>query len=732
MSDPLVHEPGILAADEVPDFYIPAPASLQERRPRTLKHGDAFAVLDQNGDILQGASSVEGLFHADTRHLSQWSLTLGGLRPLLLSSTLRADNATLTCDLTNSDLFQGGRLVLEHDVIHVRRTKFLWQGACYERLAIRNHSAEPRRLRLDLRFAADFADLFEVRGNQRKARGTMHAPVVRADRVILGYTGLDAVRRSTVLRFDPAPSQLCADQAIYALQLPAQRGCVIYVETGFSDADPGEGRLARRFRNSMRRAVHALRSASLQMASVASSNEVFNEVARRTVADLRMLVTEKPEGPYPYAGIPWFSAVFGRDALITALGLLWMDPQLARGVLRFLAAHQATEMNPVSDAEPGKIVHEMRLGEMAALGEVPFRCYYGSVDSTPLFVLLAGAYFERSGDLETIRSIWLHIRAALEWMDRHGDRDGDGFVEYGRRTEQGLANQGWKDSHDSIFHSDGHMPRGPIALVEVQAYVFAAKRAAARMARAVGEQAYGATLEMQAEMLRHNFERDFWCEEIGTYALALDGDKRPCRVRSSNAGHALFAGIADPDRARRVAAGLMSSSFFCGWGIRTIPTREVRYNPMSYHNGSVWPHDNALIALGFARYGLKAETVRVFDGLFAAAAHMDLRRLPELFCGFARRPARGPTLYPVACMPQAWAAAAPMALLQACLGLNFDVPGKAVRFERPVLPEWLEKVTLRGITLCGDRVDLQLRRVAGEVAATVLARTGTLRVVSEG
>ena len=322
------------------------------------------------------------------------------------------------------------------------------------------------------------------------------------------------------------------------------------------------------------------------------------------------------------------------------------------------------------------------------------------------------------------------MRAALDWIDHYGDRDKDGFVEYGRRTEQGLINQGWKDSHDSVFHADGRLAQGPIALVEVQAYVYAAKRAAAAMARALGEHAFGAGLDVQAEALRVRFEAEFWDEQLGTYVLALDGDKRPCRVRSSNAGHALFAGIADPERARRVAAALMSSTFFCGWGIRTIAAGEARFNPMSYHNGSVWPHDNALIALGLARYGLKEEVMRILDGLFAAATHMDLRRLPELFCGFSRRPGRGATLYPVACAPQAWAAAAPAALLQASLGLSFDPAGKVVRFDHPVLPEWLEEVTLRGLVLCGDRVDVSLRRRDGDVAVSVLARTGALRVVS--
>ena len=729
MSDPMPDQSGLAAPDHVPLFYIPATTSLQERRPRTLKHGETFAVFDHNGDIVQGPASPEGLFYADTRYLSLCTLTLGGLRPLLLSSTLRADNATLTCDLTNPDLVQGGRLVLEHDLIHIRRTKFLWQGGCFERFGISNYSADGCNLQLELTLAADFADLFEVRGTRRTRRGILHEPTVTADQLLLSYTGLDAVRRVTCVRFDPAPTRLSGDGARFHLSLPPHGSCAVYVEVGFTETEADRA-LALRFRSGLRHARHALRQASRRMASVDTSNEIFNEVARRTVADLRMLVTDKPEGPYPYAGIPWFSAVFGRDALITAMLLLWMDPTLARGVLRFLAAHQATREDPAADAEPGKILHEMRRGEMAALGEVPFGCYYGSVDSTPLFVQLAGAYLERTGDLDTLRSIWPNIRAALEWIDRHGDRDEDGFVEYGRRSEAGLANQGWKDSHDSISHADGELAVGPIALVEVQAYVYAAKRAAAQIARALGEPLYGAALDSQAESLRTQFEQQFWWEEFGTYALALDGHKRPCRVRSSNAGHALFAGIAEAERARRVAAGLMGDSFFCGWGIRTLARGEVRYNPMSYHNGSVWPHDNALIALGLARYGLRAETMSILDGLFAAATSMDLRRLPELFCGFARRPGRGPTLYPVACNPQAWAAAAPMALLQACLGLSFDLPARIVRLEQPVLPEWLDQVTLRGISLGADDVDVRISRAVGQIAVTTLSRTGELRVVS--
>ena len=370
----------------------------------------------------------------------------------------------------------------------------------------------------------------------------------------------------------------------------------------------------------------------------------------QSAADLAMLMTDTPQGSYPYAGIPWYSTTFGRDGLVTALQMLWWRPDMARGVLQRLAAYQAKTTDPLANSEPGKILHEMRRGEMAALREVPFGLYYGSVDSTPLFVLLAGLYAERTGDDATIAVLWPAIEAALNWIDGPGDPDRDGFVEYKRATEQGLANQGWKDSHDAIFHADGQLAEGDIALAEVQGYVYAAKRQTARMARRLGREAFALKLDAEATRLAERFEAAFWCPEIETYALALDGAKNPCRVRTSNAGQVLFSGIAGSDRAACVAAGLMQPKFKVG----EFPhgERRTRYNPMSYHNGSVWPHDNALIALGLARYGAKRSIETLFEGLFSAATYMDLGRLPELFCGFKRQRGYGSTLYPVACLPR--------------------------------------------------------------------------------
>ncbi|MBT2246327.1 MULTISPECIES: amylo-alpha-1,6-glucosidase [Sphingobium] len=711
-------------------FFIPATASLHERRPRTLKHGDSFAVFDHSGDAISGPGSPEGLYHRDTRHLSHLYLTVNNMRPILLSSALRDDNAMLTCDLANPD-FPGddGRVEVEHDLIHLRRTRFLWKGAIYERITIRNFDTQSRKMSVELAFGADFADLFEIRGMTRLRRGTLRPPKVGAAEVLLSYVGRDYLERATHLHFDPPPLKLTESSARFEVNVAPGERCTLFARICCGHMREEEP-LPKQFLKCLREAMRELRHARSRGATIRSSNDLFNEVARRSVADISMLSTETEHGPYPYAGIPWFSTVFGRDALITAIQTLWLDPAVSRGVLGYLAAHQAISFDPASDAEPGKILHEVRHGEMAELGEVPFRHYYGSIDSTPLFVMLAGAYLERTGDIAFLRTILSQIEAALAWIDVHGDRDGDGFVEYGRLTDQGLQNQGWKDSHDSIFHADGSIAKGPIALVEVQAYVYGAWNAAAAIYLATEEADKASTYRARAADLRDRFDAAFFDAALGTYVLALDGEKRPCRVRSSNAGHVLYTGLAKEERAATVVHTLMAPSSFSGWGVRTIASTEKRYNPMSYHNGSIWPHDNALIAAGFSRYGFQRQAAQIFEGLFAAATYVDMMRLPELFCGFPRRRSQGPTFYPVACSPQAWSAAAPLALIQSSLGLRFDVPSRQIIFSEPAMPTFLNALNIRALSVGSGKADISFERMGETVIVKPLDRSGDVSIVT--
>jgi glycogen debranching enzyme len=710
------------AAAEGP-FYIAA-TQVAGRPPRTLKYGDTFVVLDSRGDIAASSGHSAGLFHLDTRYLSRLELLINGTPPLLLGSNLRDDNSALFADLTNPDLIADERIVLEKDSVHILRTIFLWRGTAYQRLRVRNYGDRPVELRLALLFENDFADLFEVRGSHRERRGSSTARLHRNDEVVLSYHGLDNKLRRTTLTFDPPPERLAIDSASYDLSLEAGETKPLFVAVS---CDPATSRPLP-FLRGLIAARRELRESARNRTSVETSNDRFNEMLCRSAADLAILTTETPQGPYPYAGIPWFSTTFGRDGLITAMQMLWWSPGIARGVLRRLAAYQAKKTDPLADAEPGKILHEMRGGEMAALHEVPFGLYYGSVDSTPLFVLLAGLYAERTGDDDTIAELWPNIEAALGWIDGPGDPDGDGFVEYKRASEQGLANQGWKDSYDAIFHSDGRLAEGEIALAEVQGYVYAAKRVAARCARRLGRDEIAQKLDRQAQKIAERFEAAFWCPELETYALALDGDKNPCRVRSSNAGQVLFAGIASADRAARIAADLLRPHFFSGWGIRTVAIGESRYNPMSYHNGSIWPHDNALIALGLARYGQKQAIATLSEGLFRAGTYMDLRRLPELFCGFQRKRGHGPTLYPVACAPQAWASATPFTLLEASLGLQFDPFKRQIRLCNPQLPPFLDEVVLRNLQLGTACVDLRVRRHRDTVSLDTPQISGDVEV----
>jgi glycogen debranching enzyme len=366
---------------------------------------------------------------------------------------------------------------------------------------------------------------------------------------------------------------------------------------------------------------------------------------------------------------------------------------------------------------------------MANLGEVPFGRYYGSVDATPLFVLLAGHYYRATADVSLIAEIWPQIERALAWMESLGDRDGDGFLEY-ESDPAGLVHQGWKDSHDSVFHADGSDAHGPVALCEVQGYTYGAYRHAAGLASLLGHHERARYLQSLAAGLKTRFEEQFWCEELGTYAIALDGDKRPCRVRASNAGHCLFTGLVSRERATQLAQTLFEERSFSGWGIRTLARGEARHNPMSYHNGSIWPHDNALIGAGLADYGFRFEALRILLGLYESTLYFETKRLPELFCGFPRAPGAGPTIYPVACSPQAWAAGAPLLLLKACLGLSIDAPNRRIQFSHPVLPPFLHELSIHGLRVGDSSIDLIVHRYPEDVGINVLRRTGPIEVVN--
>ncbi len=629
-------------------------------------------------------------------------------------------------DLTNPDMALGADHLLLRDLVHIFRSRFLWNGTWHECIRLSNYHAENVRLSLSFDIEADFADIFEVRGTPRDRRGHNLTPSVSGRELRLGYRGLDLEDRWAAIAWSETPRSMTAAGATFDYDLAPHSSASLSLAIRCERQQRPVPALA--FAVAQSQSMSTFENARRSYATIDSSSERFNAWVRRAAADIRMLVSSTPQGAYPYAGVPWFSTPFGRDGIITALQTLWVNPGIAKGVLEYLAATQADAVNEVQDAEPGKILHETRSSEMARLGEVPFGRYYGSVDATPLFVMLAGRYFERTGDRAFLTRLWPHVQRALSWIDRYGDRDGDGFIEYARQSPHGLIQQGWKDSKDAVFHADGSLAPPPIALCEVQAYVYDARQSAARMAEALGAAELAGELNAKADGLRAAFEQRFWCEAESTYALALDGDKRPCRVRTSNAGHCLFGGIADRARARRVAETLVSQDMFSGWGVRTVSSGESRYNPMSYHNGSVWPHDNGLVAAGFARYGFSDLIAAPFAGLFDASVAVEAHRLPELFCGFHRRPDEGPTLYPVACSPQAWASGVVFQLLQSCLHLSVHADGRLLSIDRPIVPPFLTFLRFLNLELPFGKVDLLFEQRPMDVAVTVLRQDGDFDV----
>lgn len=710
------------------EYYLLASA-LAPRRPKILlSHEESFGIFDLAGDVPLAGLEPYGLFHRGTRFLDRFELRVNGEFPVLLASTPSDDACEIVSHLSNADERAGGEVVLVRDTVSIERSKTLRSGVLVERLRLRNYGLRRVELGLELLYGADFADEFEIRGVERPRRGERREPQTAPGRVCLPYVGLDGVARTTEIVFRGAPWEIRDGSARLELLLDPGAEAATEVEVRCHVGDvrvSGVESYAAALQG-----VRAERQGWIEgFPRLFSSNEGFNDWMNRALVDLAMLRSTAPPGECVHAGIPWFATVFGRDSIFTALELLAFAPGLAAGTLRRLASLQGRKTDPERDEEPGKILHELRHGEMAGTGEIPFGRYYGSVDATPLFLVLFAETVERTADLALARELWPAARAAMEWVERIGDRDGDGYVEYARMSPKGLVHQGWKDSRDAVVHADGRIAEPPIALAEVQGYVYAALRGMARVARRLDFYLDASTWEAKAARLQEQFERDFWLDDEGIYALALDGQKRPCRVVASNAGHCLFAGIAAPERAARVIERLLREDMFSGFGVRTLSERERRYNPMSYHDGSVWPHDNAVIAAGFSRYGAPERAAEILTGLFDAILGIEDRRLPELFCGFRREGRHGPVPYPVACKPQAWAAGAVFLLLQAVLGLRIEGFERRVTFERSTMPSWLERLEIRGLALGEARVDLAVERGRYGVAVEVIDKRGDLEVV---
>ena len=710
-------------------YYILATSSLADQRTMVLKQGDTFGIFDWLGDVHQVGTGTQGIYHNGTRFLSRMELVINGNRPLLLSASPREDNQVLVVDLTNPNLPLDYQDALRPDTIHIQRLKFLWQSKYHEKLKLVNFGLETVRFEIEIHFQADYLDIFEIRGITREHRGKKFPVHQENGHMVFSYHGLDDVLRQTKIHFTPPPHSIDPKTARYQVELVPRHEMEIEFEIAFTENNekiqPVHFEQARSAMNVYMERINQ------NCAGIVTSNDQFNDWINRSKSDLITMTTQTPYGLYPYAGVPWFSTAFGRDGIITALECLWIEPDLAKGVLQYLAHTQAKDFNDFQDAEPGKIFHETRGGEMANLKEIPFKMYYGTIDATPLFICLAGAYLERTNDVASIQNIWPQIKMALYWIDHYGDLDGDGFVEYKTKSSKGLTNQGWKDSQDSVFYEDGGLAQDPIALCEVQGYVYEAKVRAAEIAGILGHAEFQEQLQEEARRVKKNFNDLFWSESKQTYVLALDGKKKPCNVLSSNAGHCLFSGIATRERAKLTAEKMLDPKMFSGWGIRTIAVDEARYNPMSYHNGSVWPHDNAMIAQGFSRYGLMAEASQTLTGIFETALFMPGKRLPELFCGFPRTKSKAPTLYPVACSPQAWAVGAVFMMLQACLGLKINAARNTITFCNPTLPSFLNEITITNLRLNNKLIILQIRRNTEGLEALLLSPGTNVEIILE-
>lgn len=702
------------------------------------KNENLFFLTTPNGNVPLDGNHGFGLYYHDCRYLNGYELRLAHSKAsVLVSDATQGYEAVF--ELTNPEI-----QVREGQHIHKEQIGIQWQRVLdgdnlrlVEVIRFQNYGVDEINFPISLGFRAEFEDVFAVRGLLPEQPGERLPPYWHNGVLTFGYHGADGLDRSLTINIVPAPDVTDGTTAHLALDLKPRESKQIAVSVALSESPAGADAPAKTIKS---RDVERVRTDAIEKmdewlgggTELRSSSLLMNNVLERSRRDLRVLRMKIGDQEFFAAGLPWFAALFGRDSLITALQNLACSPEIAAETLRVLASYQGQRFDKWRDEQPGKILHELRVGEFARLGEIPHTPYYGSVDATPLFLILFGRHAAWVGNLDLFDELRPNVERALEWIDRYGDSDGDGYVDYLCASESGLVNQGWKDSFDAIVNADGSAAKPPIALVEVQGYVYQAKLAIAELYERAGEPDRAQKLRNDAEELCGRFNRDFWVDDLEYFALCRQKGGKRAAVISSNPGQALWAGIAEQDKAQKTVARLMSGDLFSGWGIRTLGEQERRYNPIGYHLGTVWPHDNSLIVAGFRRHGFDEEACQLFTGLVSAAMRFEGYRLPELFAGFPSHMYSMPVHYPVACRPQAWCAGAIPYMIESLLGLVPEAFEHRLRIVRPILPEFIDRLDVKRLRVAEASVDLSFERGEGNICKVqVLQVEGSLDIVVE-